>query len=147
MTLRAFLDTSALFAAIWSPTGGGRVILKLGETGSLEIIISAQVLKELENTIRNKAAHLLGDMAIILHRSQVQVAPKASPQNFETCLALTNHPGDAQVIADAWEAEVDYLVSLDQKHILINEGLRSTAPFPIGTPGDFLQWVRAKFTQ
>lgn len=141
------MDTSALFAGIWSHTGGGRVILKLGEAGLVDLIISPQVLKELEDTIRNKAPHLLSEMAILLHKSQVQVTQKASPPTFDICHSLTNHAGDAQVIADAWEAEVDYIVSLDQKHILNNQALYSAVSFLIGTPGDFLQWYRVKFTQ
>ena len=31
--LKVFLDTSALFAAVHSDTGGARLILKLGEAG------------------------------------------------------------------------------------------------------------------
>ena len=33
---RVFLDTSALFAAVLSPTGGARAILKLGESGAIQ---------------------------------------------------------------------------------------------------------------
>ena len=55
-----FLDTSALFAAIWSTAGGGRMFLKLGEADAVQLWVSSQVLTELENVLRCKAAGALG---------------------------------------------------------------------------------------
>ena len=65
-TTRAFLDTSALFAAIWSEEGGGRMLLRLGEAGAVQIVVSRQVLAELERAIRSKAPHALGSLAVLL---------------------------------------------------------------------------------
>ena len=50
-----FLDTSALFAGIWSATGGGRMILKLGEAGAIRLLVCPQVLDEIESALRRKA--------------------------------------------------------------------------------------------
>jgi predicted nucleic acid-binding protein len=60
MLVSVYLDTSTLFAAIWSAEGSGRMILKLGEAGVIDLKVSSQVLTELEKTILNKAPHLLG---------------------------------------------------------------------------------------
>ena len=38
--VRVFLDTSALFAGIWSASGGARMILKLGEADTIQLLIS-----------------------------------------------------------------------------------------------------------
>ena len=48
---RIFLDTSAIFAGIWSSDGGGRMILKLGEAGALQLITSRDLISELERAI------------------------------------------------------------------------------------------------
>ena len=45
--VRAFLDTNALFAGIWSVEGGARMILKLGEAGAIRLLVSSQVLSML----------------------------------------------------------------------------------------------------
>jgi hypothetical protein len=48
------------------------------------------------------------------------------------------------IVAAAWSTNVDYFVTLDRQHILDNPALRTAVPFPIGTPGDCLNWYRAQ---
>ncbi len=45
----------------------------------------------------------------------------------------------------AWTANTDYLVTLDKQHFLGNASLKAAVLFPVGTPGDFLAWYRARF--
>ena len=141
-----FLDTSALFAGIWSATGGGRMILKLGEARTIRLLVSPQVLDEIESALRRKAPDMLGLLALLLDRSRVEVVPSPMPETVQDSQALIGHPGDAQVLAAAWAAGADYLVTLDRKHFLDNPALRGTVPFPVGTPGDFLAWYRGQLT-
>jgi len=49
---KVFLDTSALFAGLWSDSGGARQILKLAEAGLVTLAVSPQVLSEIENSLR-----------------------------------------------------------------------------------------------
>lgn len=142
---RIFLDTSALFAGLWSESGGGRLILRLGEAGALQIVVSQQVLEELDEVLRRKAPHLLAALARLLDRLQVEVAKPGDPGAYAACLALTGHAGDARILADAWQAGVSYLVSLNQKHILNRPELAEGLPYEIGTPGDFIQSFRETY--
>jgi len=137
-----FLDTSALFAGIWSPGGGARMILRLGEAGAVQLLISPQVLEEIERVVRMKAPEILGLLTLLLDRSNVRVVSSAKIELLSHCQVLTNHPGDAVVLAEAWAGGVDYLVTLDRQHLLDNQPLREAAPFIIGTPGDCLAWLR-----
>jgi len=139
---RVFLDTSALFAGIWSPVGGARMVLKLGEAGAIQVIVSSQVLAEIEDMLRRKTPASLGDLTLLLDRCQVHVSRLEAGENLERSTALIPHLGDAQVLADAWEAGVDYLVTLDRQHFLNNDCLQVSVPFLIGSPGDFLAWFR-----
>ncbi|NUM45698.1 MAG: hypothetical protein HUU38_13425, partial [Anaerolineales bacterium] len=75
--IKVFLDTSAVFAGMWSSTGGAHLILSLGEAGTLDIWVSPQVLSELETVLRMKAPGLLGEMALLLDRVQVHVGETA----------------------------------------------------------------------
>ena len=148
MTARisAFLDTSALFAGIWSAEGGSRMILKLGEAEAVRLLVGPQVLDEIESALRRKAPDMLGLLALLLDRSCVEVVLSPTSDTVRDSEVLTGHSGDAQVLAAAWAAGVDYFVTLDRKHFLDNPTLRDAVPFPVGTPGDFLAWYRAQLT-
>lgn len=139
---RLFLDTSALFAGIWSAQGEARMLLRLGEAEAVHLLVSSQVLEEIEDVIRRNAAQFLPTLAVLLDRSQVSIVPPASPEVLERCRALVQHPGDARILADAWQDQVDYLVTQDRAHFLDAPGLVGQVPFPIGTPGDCLAWYR-----
>jgi len=143
---RLFLDTSALFAGIWSAEGGARMLLKLGEAGVVELLVSSQVLGEIEEVIRRKAVQLLPTLAALLDRSNGSSIPTAPQALFERCLELVTHPGEARILADAWQAQADYLVTLDKAHFLDTPVLAEQVPFQIGTPGDCLAWIREKLS-
>ena len=144
--ISVFLDTSALFAGIWSAKGGSRMILKLGEAGAIRLLVSPQVLDEIESALRRKAPDMLGLLALLLDRSGIEVVSSPMSKVVQDSQALTGHLGDAQVLAAAWVARADYLVTLDRKHFLDNQALKAAVPFPVGTPGDFLAWYRAELT-
>jgi predicted nucleic acid-binding protein len=144
---KVFLNTSALFAGLWSDLGGARQVLKLAEAGMVTLAISPQVLSEIENNLRRKAPEQLGKLAVLLDRVGLVLTKTAPESLFETALTLTGHPGDGRVLADAWESGVDFFVTLDRQHFLDNEGLRTALPFPLGTPGDFLLWYRQNYVE
>lgn len=144
-SLRVFLDASALFAAVWSSEGGARMVLKLGEAGATRLLASSQVLDEVEGALRRKAPEALGAFALLLDQSNIEVVPSPTDQAIHDCLAITGHRGDAGVLAAALDGPVDYFVTLDHQHFLDNPRLNGFAPFPIGTPGDFLAWFRTRW--
>ena len=142
--VKVFLDTSALFAGIWSPTGGARMILKLGEVRAGKLLVSGQVLKEIEGVLRKKSPDNLGYLTLLLDRSRTNVASDPSEDMLKKCADVIPHKGDAKVIGSAWESKADYFVTLDRKHFLDNQLLREKIPLHIGTPGDFLDWFRTR---
>jgi hypothetical protein len=114
----------------------------LGELGLIGIRVSPQVLKEIEAALSEKAPQTLGLLVLLLDHAHVRVAPSAPRKMIHQAKALISHPGDARVMADAWAAKVDFFVTLDRQHFLDNAVLRQTLPFPLGTPGDALAWLR-----
>jgi predicted nucleic acid-binding protein len=144
---KVFLDTSALFAGVWSDSGGARQILKLAEAGLVTPAVSLQVLSEIENNLRRKTPDLLGKLAVLLDRVGLVLAVTAPGARYEVALALTGHPGGGAVVADAWEAGMDFFVTLDPQHFLDNKSLCAALPFPLGTPGDFLLWYRQNYIE
>jgi len=142
--LRVFLDSSALFAGIWSSMGGGRALLKLGEAGALHLFVSSQVLAEIEAAFSRKAPELLKTLAFLLEQSGMEIVESASSKCIELCAKIIGYRADAKIVAAAWESHVDFLVTLDREHLLTNQILKQALPFPLGTPGDFLAFFRSR---
>lgn len=145
-SVRVFLDTSVLFAGIWSAEGGARMILKLGEARAVRILVSPHVLQEAENVLRRKAPDMIGLFALLLDRSRAETVPTPLPDSVQECLTLTSYLADALVLAAAKATAADYFVTLDREHFLNNDALKRAMPFPVGTPGDFLAWYRGRIT-
>lgn len=122
------------------------MILKLGEAGALQLMTNRDVLSELERAFRKKAPELLGELAILLDRSRLEIGPSPPKQDVEKNLNLVGYLGDARIITAAQSMEADYFVTLDRKHFIENTQLVNEVPFPIGTPGDMLDWYRRELS-
>jgi predicted nucleic acid-binding protein len=136
------LDTSALFAAVFSDTGGARMILRLAEGEAIELVISSQVLAEAEGALRRKAPHVLGHLALLLDRARCQVVATPTREQVLSCQPVIEYLPDAAILAAALGAGADYLVTHDRQHFLENPNLLAAPPIRIGTPGDLLAWLR-----
>jgi predicted nucleic acid-binding protein len=143
---RVFLDTSVLFAAVWSESGGSRLILKLGEAEAVSLWVSPTVLREAEAVLKRKSEESRPHMALLLDRAQVQVGPEAGKEALAQALFAVDYLPDAQVLAEALEIGVEYFVSLDRKHLVGNPRTESL-PVTVGAPGDFLDWYRQRLTE
>ncbi len=143
---QAFLDTSVLFAAVWSESGGSRLILKLGEAGAVSLWVGPSVLREAEGVLKRKAPESRPHMALLLDRAQVQVGPEAGTEAMALARTAVDYVPDAQVLAEALEKGVDSFVSLDREH-LVGNPRTETLPFAVGTPGEFLEWYRQQLRE
>jgi len=120
------------------------MVLKLGEAGAVRLLVSPQVLGELEGVLRRKALQAMGALALILDRSGVEMTDPPPKVAVEDALTRIDHLGDARILAAAIVAGAEYLITFDKEHFLENPAVKGTMPFPIGTPGDFLAWYRAQ---
>ncbi len=145
-SLEVFLDSSAVFAAILSEDGGARMILKLGEAHAIRVLVSSQVLAEVEGALRRKAPESLPCLAMLLDAAHATVGLSAGKSEVRRLRDAVGHDGDAQVLADAHAAHAAYFVTLDRKHFLDNKSARKVASCPMGTPGECLTWLRDKLS-
>ena len=143
---RVFLDTSVLFAAVWPAEGGARLILKLGEAGAISLWVGPWVLREADAVLRHKSEGSRPHLVLLLDRARVQVGPEAGTEAVAHALAVVDYMPDAQVVAEALELGVDFLVSLDRKHLLGNPRA-ADLPFAVGAPGEFLEWARRQLVE
>jgi len=91
-----------LFAAALSPTGASRELLRESIRGNVALVLSNFVLAEAERNLMLKRPDALAD-----------------PTSEEVAEAATYTVlKDAPIVAAARKANVDYLVSLDRKHLV-----------------------------
>jgi predicted nucleic acid-binding protein len=140
-----FLDTSVVFAAVLSPTGGARKLFQLGEAGILKLIIGPGVLRECDEVVRRKAPATLPVLAQLLDIGRVEITQAASPISMEMALSIVEYEPDARVLAEAISARPDWLITHDKEHFL-KERQNTSLAFHIGTPGDLLQDIKTDFT-
>ncbi len=142
--LKIFLDTSVVFAAVLSSTGGARKLLLLGEVGMLKLVVGPAVLREVEGVVRRKSPDSLPLVAQLLDLGQVIVAQPADPAHVGLARTYVAYPPDARVFAEALQAGVDWFITHDKKHFLNVEEMASL-PLRVGTPGDVLQYIKGMF--
>lgn len=140
-----FLDTSVIFAAVFSPQGGARMVLRLGESGLVRLWIGQQVLRECESVVRRKAAPSLPYLALLLDAAKLQIGPQAGEAALERAKLVVSYLPDVPVLAEAIEARPDWFLTHDRQHFLsVSTDIVS---FRIGTPGDFLVWFKGTLSQ
>jgi predicted nucleic acid-binding protein len=143
---RIYLDTSVIFAAVLSETGGARKLFRLGEAGVIQLIVGPNVLRECEQVIRRKLPASLPTLAALLELGRFEISTR-SPEDFiEQANTIVAYSPDAYVLAEAMGAEPDWFITHDKAHFLnINPG--SSLLFRFGTPGDLIQALADEFTQ
>ena len=144
-SLRIFLDTSVIFAAVLSETGGARKLFRLGEAGAIELIVGPNVLRECEQVIRRKSPGSLPILAHLLELAQVETAGQPGAEALGLACALVAYAPDAAVLAEAIEAEPDWFVTHDKSHFL-KANPDHKLSFNIGTPGNIIQALAEEFS-
>ena len=142
--LKIFLDTSVLFSAVLSSTGGARKLFHLAEAGLLQLIVGPTVLREADEVVRRKTPASLPLLAQLLEAGQVKTYSVPTPKQIESARSLVAYLPDARVLAEAIRAEPDWFVTHDKEHFLkAKKGINLS--FEIGTPGDLLQTFKDEF--
>lgn len=142
-----FLDSSALIAGIASPTGAARALLLLGETRKIQLSISEQVVAETERAVARKIPAVLSLVRQVILNSGVRIYPDPAYSDVQACLPWMDDPADVPILVAAMAAKVDYLVTLNHKHLLEDASLAQKSGLRIGTPGDALAWVREELAK
>jgi predicted nucleic acid-binding protein len=142
---KVFLDTSVIFAAVLSPTGGARKLFQLGETGMLKLVIGPNVLRECDEVVRRKMPSSLPALAQLLALGRVETSIAPTKKHIVLARSMVEYKPDALVLAEAISARPDWFVTHDNEHFL-KERKVSDLTFSIGTPGDLIQAIKDEFT-
>jgi predicted nucleic acid-binding protein len=138
--IKGFIDSSVFIAAIHSPRGGSGEVLRFAVAELFEAVISPEVVREAQNHFAQEHPDLLPPFQEFLELVPfTHVLPTLT--DVEDAAAYTPSK-DKAIVAGANTGKVDYLVTLDKKHLLGNEQIEASVGFKIVTPGEFLRMLR-----
>lgn len=148
-TLRVFVDTSVIFAAIHgryhdpeatNPAGASLTLCELGRATVVDLVVSELVLEEARSVLRRKLPEAVSqlDGFIALSARSVE-AP--SPDLVNQFLGSVSDPSDAPVLASAAASGCRFLVTLNPRHFPSSYGGTEVV-----TPGEFIRIIRRHLT-
>lgn len=135
---KVFLDTSVILSGLNSSFGASAAIISLFKTNQVEIIISREVIEEMQRVVNKKFPLLLGSYFDFL-TTKPKIIPKPSLRDLKRA-SLIIRSEDTPILAGAIKSNADFLITLDKKFgkILEHKKLR----FQTVTPAEFLQIYR-----
>jgi predicted nucleic acid-binding protein len=145
--IEIFFDSSALIAGIVSSHGAARALLLLGEDDKIILIVTEQVITEVEHNIARKAPKALPFARQVILSSKIQVLRDPPVTTILEHQDWIDHKTDLPILIAASTAHVDYLATLDSRHFINNPEVARLSGLRIGSPGDVLAWVRDHLAQ
>jgi predicted nucleic acid-binding protein len=142
-----FWDSSGLIAAILSPkeNSPGRLLLKLGEAGAVDMRVSREVLGDCDRVLRRINPERVKQLAVILHQANIATTLDPNSETIAYCHDMTGYEPDARVLAAAVECDADLFLTHDTEHFLQNPliGPPDTR-LRVMTLYEALDWVRER---
>lgn len=130
--IRIFTDTSVFFSACYSEEGASFEIFRQALRGKVQLVISDYVLVETERSPARKSPQDLQDFEIFRDNISFEIVNASKEEVLDA--ARYTALKDAPIVAAAKKAGVDYLVSLDRRHLVnqtevaIASGLKIVLP-------------------
>src|SRR3989344_6295248 len=129
-----FVDSSVLFTATNSPTGGSA---KLFTLKNIKLMVSQLVLTETERNVRNKLhSYQLQRFFKLVEKTQILNQKPDSSLIIKAKKVIAEK--DAVILAEAKQAKCDFLVTLDKKDFLNERVAKFLKPSIALTPKDLI---------
>jgi predicted nucleic acid-binding protein len=133
-----FLDSSVLYAAVFSATGPARRLLLKGLQGSITLSISEFVLEETKRNLVKNAPAALPFLTIIADLLAPQVTNPTKAAVLKAAQVV--HLKDAPIVVAAAKAKADYLATHDVKHLLAEaQAIEAAYGITVLSPAELLR--------
>lgn len=137
---RIFFDTSVYIAGLRSPGGAARELLKLAESEAVCMVVSDEVITEVDRVLAQKFPGLVQESRRIWKELKPEVVPNPSLKQIELFLEKL-HKGDASILCSAHLAKVSAFVTWNTRDFMAH-GVDTLVDFPIVVPADALKLFR-----
>ncbi|CUS03723.2 conserved protein of unknown function [Candidatus Promineifilum breve] len=142
-TSRLFFDANVIIAGSMSRGGASRALMMLAEAGMFRMVVSRQVLDEVERNLRNKLPQALPLMTELLGHIAPEIVDDPAEEAFERWLAHIEAK-DAPILEAAIRAGVNYLVTLNSRDF--TPQVASLSSLSIVSPSEMIERLRAIVT-
>lgn len=137
-THRVFFNASVILAGLKSPLGGSGKILQWGKKRKIIALTSELILDEV---LRNVARiGLPQDQVLNSIKEIFLVVPAPSAVLVKSFYKVSVDVRDSHVLVSSKEQKADFLVTLDQKHLLMLQN--KIKAFKIVSPGQLIEILK-----
>ncbi len=141
---RVFFDANVIIAGSASRRGASRALMMLAEMGMFRMVVSRQVIDEVERNLRNKLPQGLPVMVELLG----YIAPEIVEDPPAEALARWRghiETKDMPVLEAAVSADADFIVTLNSRDF--TPKIATLSGVPIVSPGELIERIRASVTE
>jgi len=141
-SLTVFLDASVILAGMASPQGGSGFLLQAAKQKKITLIATPLIINEVNRHLA-KLKLQSKQLKTLLNRQVIRLIKDPEEIVISRCRRLTADPDDAHVLAGAIVANVNFLLSLDKKHILTKRVKKHLFPIRVLSPKQFWQSLKS----
>lgn len=137
---RIFFDTSVYIAALISPDGAARELVRLAEAMAIRMVVSEEVITETDRVLIAKFPELIQESRKLWKHLGPEIAPNPTVNRIKPFLEKLAE-GDAMILCAAHLAGVSAFVTWNTRDFMA-QGVASLVDFPIVVPVDGLKLFR-----
>ena len=131
--------SSVLFAAAYSSKGHARDLILMAARDEIHLVISTLVMEETRRNLADFAPEVLPALELIFASIDFDIVDPSKEEVIAASRLVALK--DAPILAAAKTAQVDFLVTLDKKHLLDRPELESYDSVLILRPADAYQRI------
>lgn len=135
---RVFLDTSALIAGLYSPTGAAGQLIIFHRLNLIKLVISETVIEEIRRSSFYQKSPFRVRFANLL-LSSLEIFPQPTKAQINRAKQFISEK-DTSILASAKSAHVSVLVTWDKE--FLSRNVEQFLGCPVYLPGDYLQYLR-----
>ena len=137
---RVFFDTSVYISALLSSEGAAGELIRLVESGAVQMAVSEEVVIEIDRVLSKKFPVKIQRSRELLKRLAPAITPNPTPNQLKPFLRKLDD-GDASILCSAHLAKVSAFVTWNTRDFMAH-GVDSLVDFPIVVPADALKLFR-----
>lgn len=135
-----FVDSSVLFSAVNSPTGGSS---KLFTLKNIKLITSRLVLTETEKNVREKLHEYHLERFFML-ADKIKIFKQLPDKKLIKEAQKVIVQKDSVILAESKQSGGDFLITLDKKHFLTKSVVKFLLPQKVVTPKMLIEVIEKK---